>query len=101
MPYVRLVGLAKENRLIKMHALRNCKIIPFQLLICDQPSANLKNGDVIVLCWWTGMEHWSTEKKEKSEENSVQVRLHQTPRSHQVAWFRTGCFAVGSQCLTA
>jgi hypothetical protein len=70
MSYVRLVGLAKENRLIKMHALRNFKIISFQLLICDQPIANLKNGDAIVLCWWTGMEHWSIEEKEKNRRKS-------------------------------
>jgi hypothetical protein len=51
MLYVRLVGLAKGNRLIKMHALNNFKIIRFQLLICDQPSTILKTEDVIVLCW--------------------------------------------------
>jgi hypothetical protein len=73
MPYVRLVGLAKENKLIKMHALRNFKIIRFQLLICDLPSANLKNGDVIVLCWWAGMEQWSAEEKERTKENPVHV----------------------------
>jgi hypothetical protein len=62
---MRLVGSAKENRLIKMNALRNFKIIRLQLLIYDQPSANLENGDVIVLCWWTGMEQWSIEEKKK------------------------------------
>jgi len=101
MPYVRLVGLAKENRLIKMNALRNVKIIRLQLLIYDQPSSNLENGHVIVLCWWTGMEQWSIEEKKKPEENPVQVRLRQTLTLHQVAWFRIGRSAVGSQCLTA
>jgi hypothetical protein len=71
MAYVRLGGLTKENRLIKMHALRNFKTIRFQHSICDQPSANLKNGDVIVLCWWTGMEQWSIDEKEKTKENPV------------------------------
>jgi hypothetical protein len=75
MPYVRSVGLEKENRFAQMRAMKNFKIIRFQLLICDQPSVKLKSGGVIVLSWCTGMEHWSTEKH---EENPVQVRLHQT-----------------------
>ena len=77
-----------------MQAIKNFKIIRFQLVICDQPNVNLKSGDVIVLSWWTGMEHWSIEQKEKPEENPVQVWRHQTLTSHQVAWFRTGRSAV-------
>jgi len=73
MPYVRSVCLAKENRIDQMQAIKNFKIIRFQLVICDQPNVNLKSGDVIVLSWWTGMEHWSIEQKEKPEENPVQV----------------------------
>jgi hypothetical protein len=60
---VHFVDLAKENRLNKLQALKNFKVIRFQLLICEHPSANLKTGDVIVFCWWTGMEHWSIEEQ--------------------------------------
>jgi hypothetical protein len=50
MLYVHLIGLVKENKLIKMHGISNFKIRRFQFIICDQPSDILKTGGVIGWC---------------------------------------------------